>query len=118
MGIRGIESIEIDGTIYRLKYSYNAIAELEENYEIYLVDLEAQLGERFSLDVLRKVLWAGFRETDPDISLKDVSELIELAAEEGKFQMLVEKLGAAVQSCVEKFGQGAEGNSDAKPKKK
>ena len=75
---RGEASFEVDGTAYRVRYSWNAAAEYEEAAGKPLSDALFDIArERLSARSLRAMLWAGLQEHHQDVTLKDAGRLID-----------------------------------------
>jgi len=73
---KAIKITLLDGIERTVKFTLNAMAELEERYgtvEKAFEELEAN-----SVKALRAVLWAGFIEDDPDLTERQVGSLIDI----------------------------------------
>lgn len=79
-----------DGVERELKFTLNALAELEDAYGSVEKAFD-KLEKHNSMKALRTILWAGFLHTNPDITEQQVGNLIDLA----DMQNLVESLGTA-----------------------
>jgi hypothetical protein len=79
---KGELSFEADGKFYTLRFSTNAICELEDELDRGIVDIAAEMSswandsKRIRLGFLRAVFWAGLRDAQPDIDIKAAGELI------------------------------------------
>lgn len=71
---RGEVALTVADTEYTLKFSTNAICELEELQNKGLNEIVQDL-ERLS--TVRALLWAGLRAKHPDVTLKGAGELID-----------------------------------------
>lgn len=69
-------SIKLD-KVRRLCYNFNAFAELEEQFDISIVDLTKILAGPVKLKVLRAILWAGLLEETPEITIQEVGRIID-----------------------------------------
>jgi hypothetical protein len=67
-----------DGVERKLRFTLNALAELEEMFGTVQEAFD-RLEKNNSLVALRAILWAGFIEDDPDLTLKKLGSLIDLA---------------------------------------
>lgn len=71
---RGEVAFTVADTEYTLKYSTNAICELEERLDKGLNTIVANM-ER--LTTVRALMWAGLRAKHPDVSIQQAGELID-----------------------------------------
>lgn len=78
-----------DGVERELRFTLNAMAELEDRYGSVEKAFEAL--EENSIKALRLILWAGLMSDDPDLTEKQVGDLIDL----GSMSELMESLGEA-----------------------
>lgn len=75
------ESGEVVKT-YTLRFSANAICELEESVDKSIVALLTEMAswvdapEKMRMSVVRLMFWAGLRDRHPDVDLKAAGELI------------------------------------------
>jgi hypothetical protein len=78
---KGEIAFEAEGRSYVLRFSIDAICQLEAETNRGIVSLigELQDPEKMSLTMVRRILWAGLQEHQPDLSLKDAGELIPAA---------------------------------------
>jgi len=78
---KGEVAFEADGISYVLRFSIDAICQLEELTGKGIVTLigELQDPEKMSLSLARQVLWAGLQEQQPHIGVKEAGELITAA---------------------------------------
>ena len=111
--------IEIDNTVYEVKYDFNAFIELEEIYGSIEEAMEAMQGElvldkkgksiivkdeddndveerKFSLKAMRDFLWAGMLFGNTKITKREVGKLLEF----GNFQYVVEKMMSAITGAL------------------
>jgi len=68
----------LDGVERSVKFTLNAMAELEDRYGS-VNEAFRKLEEENSVKALRCVLWAGFLEDEPEITERQVGSLIDLA---------------------------------------
>lgn len=71
---RGFVEIELDKK-RRLKFNMNALTELEDVLGMPITGLSDQ---KVGMKELRAMLWAGLLHDDPDLSLREAGDLIEL----------------------------------------
>lgn len=70
---RGETSVEIGGKVYTLRLTTNELCQVEELLDRDVAVLMSQLA-RFS--TVRALFWAATRERHPELTLKDVGELM------------------------------------------
>lgn len=75
---KGDVSFAAAGETYTLRFSVDALCELEEATGKTIVVLASDLGDasKVSMGLLRKVIWAGLRDHHPGVDLKAAGELI------------------------------------------
>jgi hypothetical protein len=97
---KGEVSFDANGAAYTLRYSINAICELENETGKGIVALMTELEDptRMSMTLARQIMWAGLREHHPDITVKAAGELISAA---GGLMRFVQVLNTAF---AESFG--------------
>lgn len=83
-----------DGVERTLKFTLNAMAELEDKYGSVQAAFD-KLQKENSLKALRSVLWAGLLHEDPTITEQQVGDLIDLAS----MQSMVTTLGDAMDAA-------------------
>ena len=76
--VRGETAFEADGKTYTLRFSANAICEMEEalGRGIGVIGQEMGSMETARLTTVRAVFWAGLRDHHPDIDLKAAGDLV------------------------------------------
>lgn len=91
---RGHVDLTAGGVVYRLVFNNNAICELEN-----LMDKPAQaifegLGNpgEIRIGVIRNLLWAGLREHHEELTLKDVSRVIDECGLAEAFEVVQEAI--------------------------
>ena len=82
-----------DGVERNIKFTLNALAELEEKYGSVQVAFD-KLEKENSMKALRAILWAGFLHETPELTEQQVGNLIDLAY----MQELVESLNVALEN--------------------
>lgn len=79
---KGEVSFEVDGKTYTLRYSTDALVQLEDKLDRGIVDISAEMmtwgktPSKMRLGLIRAVLWAGLQDHHPDIDIKAAGELI------------------------------------------
>lgn len=97
-----------DGVERTLKFTLNALAELEDKYGS--VDAAfALLDENPSIKALRFILWAGLMHEDPNLTEQQVGNLIDIQY----MQELMASLGTAFESDMPTAEPLPENNSTA-----
>jgi len=82
-----------DGKERHLRFTLNALAELEEKYGSIEEAFE-RVEKNSSVIALRFILWAGLIWEDPDLTEREVGDLIDLAY----MQEMIDKLGSALDN--------------------
>lgn len=82
-----------DGKERHLRFTLNALAELEDRYGSVEEAFKKVEGGT-SIKALRTVIWAGLIWEDPDITEQDVGNLIDIAY----MQEMIEALGGAFEA--------------------
>lgn len=83
-----------------LKYSFSALSQLEDALGVPLEDMDRKVS---GLKKIRALLWAGLRENDPMLELRDVDRLIEQS--EGRYldeklKYIQGRLDMAMSQCM------------------
>lgn len=92
-----------DGVERTLKFTLNALAELEDKFGSVQAAFD-KLEKENSMKALRAVLWAGFIHESPNLTELEVGNLIDMAY----MQELVETLGEAFEQDMAKEADGAQ----------
>lgn len=108
---RGEVSIEIDGTVYTMCLSMNAMVALEElfstaEHEVAFEEISTKADEG-KVKYQRALLWAVLQDHHPEIKLTDVSRLVQAAGGFGAFTVkLIElaKLAAPDERDLARLG--------------
>ncbi len=93
-----------DGVERTIKFTLNALAELEDKFGSVQAAFD-KLEKENSMKALRAILWAGFLHESPNLTEREVGNLIDIAY----MQELVESLGTAFESDMAKDEKPAEG---------
>lgn len=83
-----------DGVTRTLKYTLNALAELEERYGT--VDEAFKALDAGSIKAIRFVIWAGLIDSDETITEKQVGSLLDL----GNLATITESITAAMNNDI------------------
>lgn len=83
-----------DGKERHLKYTLNALVEIEDKYGT--VDAGFELLDKGSIKAARFILWAGLIHEDPDLTEIEVGSLMDMAY----MQELMQTMGNAMKSDV------------------
>ena len=76
--LRGETSFEVEGKIYRLRFSWNAAAEFEAPAGRSFYDaMDDMAAQRLSIRTLRAMLWAALQENHRGLSLEETGRLME-----------------------------------------
>lgn len=97
---RGLAKVQIgDGTKY-LKFTTNALVELEDVLGCSVTSLfmgdETQIGERLGFKTVRALLWAGLKGAGSKFSIRAVGEIMEPQ----ELQTYLEAIGKALNSAL------------------
>lgn len=88
---KGFIEIELDKP-RRLKYDWNAVAEIEDRHDTSLIELMEAISEK-KIGRLRIALWGGLIHEDESLTLKQVGEMINFE----NFTHIMEKVTEAIQ---------------------
>lgn len=79
---KGEVEFEAVGKTYKLRYSTNAICELEDKLDRSFTSIArdivdaAKQPEKVRFGTLRAIFWAGLQDCHPDLSVKDAGDLM------------------------------------------
>jgi hypothetical protein len=75
---RGEVAFECDGKSYALRFSSNALCELEDILNCGVNAIATQLSnpENLRIKTVRAVFWAGLLDRNPEMTLRDAGEII------------------------------------------
>lgn len=97
---RGEVSITINGTVYTLSLSLNAMVALEEMFSTPEKPLTFQqiseIADKGSIRHVRAMIWSCFQDYHPDLSLPDVGKLVSQGGGLDVFTLKLAELAAAV----------------------
>lgn len=97
----GEVSITIDGTVYTMAMTIDAMVALEEMFSTPQKTVTFQdvsdMCERGSMTHLRGMLWAVLQGHHPEVQIKDVSRLVQAAGGLGVFTVKLMQMAKATQ---------------------
>lgn len=94
-----------DGKERHLKYTLNALVEIEDKYGT--VDAGFELLDKGSIKAARFILWAGLIHEDPELTEIEVGSLMDMAY----MQELMQTMSSAMKSDVAAPENGNESSS-------
>jgi hypothetical protein len=104
-------SVQIDADKVRnLKFNYNALIMLEEDFNLDIT----KLGTQFKLSDFRTILYCGFKHEDPDLTLEQVGDIIDIILEKHGMEYLAQKIGEAFEKAFGKLGNGTKNLKEKK----
>lgn len=93
--MRGVE-VELGGKSRRIRYDFNAIADVEEKAAAGVVALFSE--DRVGLHAMRILLWGGLKHEDKGLTIARVGSMIQEYMEAGgDLQELMDQVGQALQ---------------------
>lgn len=109
----GKATLDIDGKLYTLQFTTNAMVEVEDLLDMPLPALAALMEDPLRVRVghVRALFWGGLIEHHPDLTVQDAGALMQLA---GGMDGLMPKMEAAFAAAFPSGGDGA-GNGKKKP---
>lgn len=105
---KGEVTLKAGAETYSLRFTMNALAELEDATGQSFVDIAEALNTRPPMKLVRAVLWAALLDSLPQATLKQAGEIIDAAG----FAAVSEKIGAALLIA---FPQEAGGDAAENP---
>lgn len=77
--LRGEKSFTADGRAYTVKFSINAICELEDALGLSVAELGTAMADpaRLRIRMMRALLWAGLRDKHPEVTIEDAGRLLD-----------------------------------------
>jgi hypothetical protein len=85
---RGFVEVELGGKVRNLRYTMNALAEIEDQLGVPLAEME---NVKMTMKNIRVILWAGLIHEDKELTQEDVGELVDL----NNIQTVQEKVAEA-----------------------
>ena len=104
-------NIEIGGKTKRLRYDFNAVADIEEKSGRGLGDLFSE--QNIGLYSIRLLLWGGLKWEDPGLTVERTGQMIQEYIEDGN---TLEDLIPHIEEAINKsglFGGGDTKNAEA-----
>jgi len=113
--VRGIVDVEAGGKTVRLQFTANAICDFEDREKIGFVEFLAKLDAdgasgRIRLSDMRKLIWSGMTEHQPDATLRDAGIIIDTL---GGPMKATEVLRAAISAALPEPDDGSAGGNAA-----
>lgn len=81
-GIKGARTFEVDGKVWTLVYTINALIDLEDELDMGVGEIGANLGSAMRLRFLRSVFRFGLMEHHPEVTDSEAGRLIGALAQE------------------------------------
>lgn len=72
---RGAVAVKLDGKTLQLRYSLNALAEIEDRLKLNSIAEILETLKTLSMRSLRTLLWAGLIHANADLTEQDVGEM-------------------------------------------
>ena len=93
---RGERTVEIDGAEFRLRFSINAICELEDQSDQTIEEIGSRLSSgRAGVRDIRLLWWAALRDDHESVDLKGAGELVDRLGLESAITTIGEVLADA-----------------------
>lgn len=102
------------GQSWTLRFGINAWCDLEDRTGLGVTELLEQFQSKPSFNLIRNCLWAGLQEASPDITLKDVGQLVDNLGIPKASALLAPALQAAFPE-EKKQAAKAEGKAEGNP---
>jgi hypothetical protein len=108
---RGEVSFEADGKEYTLRFSTNALCELEEKLDTNFIEVAKRLSDQANvrLSLVRAVVWAGLRDRHSEITLEQAGDLISNVG-------MLKIMQLVAKSFERSFSDGKRGGEGASPR--
>lgn len=110
---QGLKITLNDGIERTIKFTLNALAELEDRYGSVEAAFD-KLEKEHSMKALRCILWAGFIHESPNMTEFEVGNLIDIASMQDLTATLGEALEKDLPQKEEAIAKPAGGTSEAK----
>lgn len=104
---RGTVEVELDGKPHQLRYTLNALAEIENRLGLQSIDEVLTALKGLSMRSLRTLLWAGLLDQRPELSEQDVGRM------DFEFVPVVRAVSEGISSVFDAPPGGPEGNGRA-----
>ncbi len=108
---RSAVALEAGDKVYSLRFSTNAICELEEHFGKPIMAIVNDLEDesRVGMGLVRAIVWAALLEQNPNITHKEAGRILDEAGQ----QVVMEKIGLALQ----RFFPDGEASDKPRPRK-
>ena len=108
---RGEVELEVDGQTWTLRYSANALCELEDALNLGVAEIVETLQnpKGVRIKTLRALLWAGLRDRHPEMTLAMAGDLLTATGVPTAFEHVGQAIGRA-------FPQAKEARGDERPR--
>lgn len=116
--VRGIVDVDAGGKAVRLQFTANAICDFEDREKTGFVEFLAKLDAegasgKVRLSDMRKLIWAGMIEHQPEATLRDAGAIIDALGGPMKATDVLRSAIAAALPESEDAGASAPGNAAA-----
>lgn len=111
--LKGIVDVQACGGIYKLQFTINGMCEFEAAAERSFIEFVQSLskgGDRLLLSDLRLLIWAGFQEHHPSMTLRQAGEII---TDLGGLGPTMDIIQDAIGKAMPEPGPGEPGNGGA-----
>lgn len=75
---KSVPIVLADGKTHNIRFDYNALCALEDEFKISIADLGVILSGPIGLKQIRAILWAGLLHENESLTAKDAGALIEV----------------------------------------
>ncbi len=109
---KGEVGFDLEGKPYTLRFSANALCELEDALDCGINAVAAQLSkpESLRLKTVRAVFWAGLQDRHPQVTLQEAGEMVTALTLQGALGLIGQGLSAAFPQV-----DGVEGDTKQRP---
>jgi hypothetical protein len=97
---RGIIEVELGGKVRHIRYTMNALAEIEDNLGVPLSEMESV---KMTIKNVRVILWAGLIHEDKTLTIEEVGDMVDL-----------ENMEAVQEKVAEAFTMAQKGKEKSK----
>lgn len=87
---RGEVEIEVDGKKYVLRFSANALCDLEDALGMSILQITSMISDpaQIRMKMVRALLWAGLREKHPDLTILQAGDIVQELSLSGAFSVI------------------------------
>lgn len=97
-------TFEAAGKSRTLRFSINALCDLEDQTGLGVTELVEQLQSKPKMTFIRVCFWAGLREHDPDLNLASAGNVVEALGLAEAAKILGQAVASAFPTPMEKEG--------------